>query len=32
MMREVEVLAKMDHPNIVRVIGFYDEPKKFCIV
>ena len=32
MLREVDVLAKMDHPNIVRVVNFYDENKKFCIV
>jgi calcium-dependent protein kinase len=32
MLREVDVLAKMDHPNIVRVTGFYDETKKFCII
>ena len=30
--QEVEVLGKMDHPNIVKIYEFYDEPKHYCIV
>jgi calcium-dependent protein kinase len=31
-MNEVNVLGQMDHPNIVRLYEFYDEPKYFCLV
>jgi len=31
-MNEVHVLSTMDHPNIVRLFEFYDEPKYYCLV
>jgi len=31
-MNEVHVLSEMDHPNIVRLYEFYDEPKHYCLV
>ena len=30
--KEVELLSKMDHPNIVRLYAFYDEPQYYCLV
>ena len=29
---EVEMLRRMDHPNILRLYAYYDEPKYFCLV
>jgi serine/threonine protein kinase len=26
------MLAAMDHPNIVRLFAFYDEPQYYCLV
>jgi serine/threonine protein kinase len=31
-MEEVNMLAKMDHPNIVKLYNFYDEPAYYCLV
>jgi calcium-dependent protein kinase len=31
-MHEVKILSEMDHPNIVRLYEFYDEPKNYCLV
>jgi len=31
-MNEVHVLSEIDHPNIVRLFEFYDEPKYYCLV
>ena len=31
-MNEVNTLANMDHPNIVRLYEFYDEPAYYCLV
>lgn len=31
-LKEVKILAQMDHPNIVRLFEFYEEPNKYCIV
>lgn len=31
-MNEVEILSSMDHPNVVRLFEFYDEPKMYCLV
>jgi len=31
-MNEVDVLSSMDHPNIVRLYEFYDEPNHYCLV
>ena len=26
------MLSKMDHPNIVKLFAFYDEPKFYCLI
>ena len=31
-LKEISILADMDHPNIVRLYEFYDESNKYCIV
>lgn len=31
-MNEVQVLSEMDHPNIIRLYEYYDEPKYYCLV
>ena len=32
LIEEVRVMRKLNHPNIVRLIAFYDEPRMFYIV
>ncbi|CAM9899989.1 unnamed protein product, partial [Phaeothamnion confervicola] len=29
---EVGILAKLNHPNVVKVFGFYEEPQRFFVV
>lgn len=29
---EIDILKSMDHPNIVKMVDSYDEPKHFYIV
>ena len=29
---EVKILSEMDHPNIVKLFEFYEEPKNYCLV
>jgi len=31
-LNEVRILSEMDHPNIVRLYEFYDEPAYYCLV
>jgi len=31
-MNEVSILSQMDHPNVVRLYEFYDEPNMYCLV
>lgn len=31
-MHEVKILSEMDHPNIVHLYEFYEEPKNYCLV
>ena len=30
--KEIELLSKCDHPNIVKLHEFYDEESRFCII
>jgi calcium-dependent protein kinase len=31
-MTEVTILSQLDHPNIVKLYEFYEEPKNYCLV
>ena len=32
MINEVEILSELDHPYIMKIYEFYDEPKYFYII
>jgi len=32
LINEVEILAELDHPFIMKIIEFYDEPNYFYII
>lgn len=31
-LNEIEIMSEMDHPNIVRLFEFFNEPDYYCIV
>ena len=32
MQNEIDILRQVDHPNIVKLVDFYEDPGHYCLI